>query len=138
MIRDKTNAKILRLRLITTAIYLAAAILCFLAVAPMIADAFKPKLKVYYPLSPPKEVVRKAITGMDLNLATKEDLVTLPGIGPKTADAIIQFRQLHPRFNYVEDLAMVKGIGSKKLNDLLPLLHVKDIGEVHEIEAAIE
>ncbi len=50
-----------------------------------------------------------------INTATWEELSTLPGIGPKTAQAIIQFRDRHGPFKSPEDLLQVRGLGPKKL-----------------------
>src|SRR5438067_1521864 len=52
---------------------------------------------------------------VDLNDATAEQLDALPGVGPATAKAILQFRTQHGRFRTVEDLLSVPGIGPAKL-----------------------
>lgn len=53
-----------------------------------------------------------AAKSISLNKATKGELTTLPGIGPKTADAIIAYRKSN-KFSAVEDITRVKGIGDK-------------------------
>ncbi|MFQ6607076.1 MAG: ComEA family DNA-binding protein [Fidelibacterota bacterium] len=56
------------------------------------------------------------VTGpINLNTATKTELMTLPGIGPKMAERIILYRQDQGDFLSVEDLKKVKGIGNKLL-----------------------
>jgi competence protein ComEA len=55
---------------------------------------------------------------IDLNTATAEQLDTLPGVGPATAAAIIDYRQQHGPFHSVDDLAQVRGIGDAKLAQL--------------------
>lgn len=55
---------------------------------------------------------------IDLNTATSEELQMLNGVGPSTADAIIQYRDAHGKFKTVDELANVKGIGDKKLEKL--------------------
>ncbi len=52
---------------------------------------------------------------VNINTATWEELSTLPGIGPKTAQAIIEFRDRHGPFRSPEDLLQVRGLGPKKL-----------------------
>jgi competence protein ComEA len=56
---------------------------------------------------------------VDINTASIEELDTLPGIGPKTAWAIIEYRETHGKFTSPEDLLQVHGIGPKKLAALL-------------------
>lgn len=60
---------------------------------------------------------------VDLNSATAEELQTLPGIGPKLADAIIEYRTQHA-FQTVDDLNAVTGIGEKRLAELRPHVRV--------------
>jgi competence ComEA-like helix-hairpin-helix protein len=48
---------------------------------------------------------------LDLNRATRQELILLPGIGPKRAEAIIRWRSEHGRFDRVERLLEVKGLG---------------------------
>jgi competence protein ComEA len=52
---------------------------------------------------------------LDLNAATAAELERLPGIGPATASAIVEYRRQHGRFRSVEQLLEVRGIGPAKL-----------------------
>jgi competence protein ComEA len=60
---------------------------------------------------------------VDLNTASVQELCTLPGIGPKKAEAIISLREKRP-FTRVTQLLLVKGIGPKTLTRLKPRLVV--------------
>lgn len=65
-----------------------------------------------------------ALAALDLNTASKDDLVALKGIGPAKAQAILDYRAQHGGFKSVEELADVKGIGSKQLDALRAELSV--------------
>ncbi|MCP4168310.1 MAG: ComEA family DNA-binding protein [Chloroflexi bacterium] len=58
---------------------------------------------------------------IDLNKATLDQLVTLSGIGPKTAESIIAGRP----YGTVDDLLRIKGIGEKTLEKLRPYIAVE-------------
>ncbi|MDR3232884.1 MAG: helix-hairpin-helix domain-containing protein [Planctomycetaceae bacterium] len=58
---------------------------------------------------------------IDLNTAEAGEWQTLPGIGPKLADAIVQHRTEKP-FAAKEDIRRVKGIGIKKYEAIQPFL----------------
>lgn len=55
---------------------------------------------------------------VNLNTATAEQLDTLPGVGPVTAQAILDWREENGRFGSVDDLLDVKGIGDATLAEL--------------------
>ena len=61
---------------------------------------------------------------VDLNTATAEQLDTLPGVGPATAQAILDERERRGRFATVEELLDVRGIGDAKLDALRDLVRV--------------
>ncbi len=63
-------------------------------------------------------------TLVNLNTATTEQLDRLPGVGPKTAALIIEYRQKNGGFKKVEDLMNVRGIGEKSFLRLRPLITV--------------
>jgi competence protein ComEA len=62
---------------------------------------------------------------IDLNAATQEVLETLKGVGPKLAEMIIAGRP----YEKVEDLLTVKGIGTKKLENIKDFVVVNPIEE---------
>jgi competence protein ComEA len=59
---------------------------------------------------------------LDLNTATAEQLDSLPGIGPVTAQKILDFRQQHGAFHSVAELEGVPGIGPGRLAQLKGLV----------------
>jgi competence protein ComEA len=69
---------------------------------------------------------RKSAPGqpVDLNSATVERLQRVPGIGPKTASVIVNFRRKSGPFRRVEDLLAIKGISKGKLEELRPYVSV--------------
>lgn len=68
--------------------------------------------------------VRTHFAKLDLNLATSAQLQELPGIGQALAQRVIDRREAKGRFQTVDDLLEVKGIGSKRLKQLRPLLTI--------------
>jgi comEA protein len=57
-----------------------------------------------------------AFIKLDINKATAGELMALPGIGPKKADAVVDWRRSNGPFGNVEELVAVKGIGPKTLS----------------------
>ena len=63
---------------------------------------------------------------VNLNTATAAQIATLPGVGEKAAQRIIEYREKNGGFKKVEDLMNVKGIGEKSFLKLKPLVTVGD------------
>ncbi len=61
-------------------------------------------------------------TPVQLSTATLEQLDTLPGVGPATAQKILDYRQKHGAFSSVDELDAVPGIGPKRLEQLRDLV----------------
>ena len=64
---------------------------------------------------------------LDLNAATVEQLTQLPGVGPVTAKAIVDFRQKSGPFRRVEDLLAIRGITDRRLKELRPYITVQPV-----------
>ena len=65
-------------------------------------------------------VLAEEVKKIDINIATLDELETLPGIGPKLGQAIIDGRP----YEKVEDLLKVEGITDKKLAEFQDLVEV--------------
>ncbi len=57
---------------------------------------------------------------ININEADERELEELPGVGPATAKAIVDYRSQHGRFRSVDDLLNVRGIGPAKLSQIKP------------------
>jgi competence protein ComEA len=61
---------------------------------------------------------------ININTATQAQLEALPGVGPKAAQRILEYRKQNGNFKKVEDLMNVKGFGEKTFLKLKPVLTV--------------
>jgi len=89
--------------------------LALAAVAPLAAQE-----------SAPAANARVASDRVNLNTATPSQIATLPGIGPKMAQLIVEHREKTGGFKKIEELMQVKGIGEKSFLKLKELVTVGD------------
>ena len=61
---------------------------------------------------------------VNINVATSEELQQVPGIGPATADKILQMRKSYGAFKSVDDLLAIRGLGPKRLDKMRKYLTV--------------
>ena len=61
---------------------------------------------------------------LDINTASKSQLMELPGIGEIMADRIIAYRAEHGDFSSIDGLLEVEGIGEKKLQQIEKLITI--------------
>ena len=79
-----------------------------------------PALALASPTAQEPAAVQK--TTINLNTATIDQLMTLPGIGQKTAERILEYRTKSGGFKKIEELMNVKGIGEKSFLKIKPLV----------------
>jgi len=72
----------------------------------------------------PAEGQASVQASVNLNQASAEELMTLPGIGLKTAEQIIAYRQNQGAFQTIDQIVMVKGIGNAKFEKIKDQLTV--------------
>ena len=78
------------------------------------------------PAAVEKSAAGAAMQGtVNINTADAAALTLLPGIGPKTADSIVDYRSSIGSFTSIDELVKVKGIGAKTLDKLRPYVSLK-------------
>lgn len=63
---------------------------------------------------------------LDINEATKEELMKLNGIGDVLSDRIIDYRDKNGSFRYLEELKNIKGITKSLYDKILPYIKITD------------
>lgn len=63
---------------------------------------------------------------ININRASADELQLLDGVGPSTANAIVEYREQNGAFASVDDLVNVKGIGEKKVASMAENVTVSD------------
>ncbi|HPD61333.1 MAG TPA: helix-hairpin-helix domain-containing protein, partial [Thermodesulfobacteriota bacterium] len=74
---------------------------------------------------PPAVSKAGAVKLININTASAGELTSIKGIGEKTAQAIIEYRQKNGGFKTIEDIKKVKGIGDKKFEAIKGSICVK-------------
>lgn len=104
----------------------AAVLLLALLAMAGVAGMFSAGMEPLEPLAAdPAPVSTPGGAGLvDLNTADREELMSLPGIGEVRAQAILDWREEHGPFRYVEHLIQVPGIGEGILAGLMEYVSV--------------
>ncbi len=74
---------------------------------------------------PPSLIEKGEGVRVDLNAAALSDLMTLPGVGEKTAQRIIEYRIEHGNYSSIDSVMKVHGIGPEKFKKIIPYIMVK-------------
>jgi competence protein ComEA len=99
--------------------------LAVIAFAAIPAAAQQPSpAKAAKPAASPAKPAATPTSPVNINTATLAQLESLPGVGTKAAERILEYRDKNGKFKKVEDLMNVKGIGEKSFLKLKPLLTV--------------
>jgi competence protein ComEA len=93
-----------------------ALLMAFMIVTPLAA--------VQEPSRPSAPKAAAAAPVVNLNTATAAQLTELPGIGARTAERIIEYRQKNGGFKKIEELMNVRGVGEKSFLKLKALITV--------------
>ena len=74
----------------------------------------------------PAAALRAPAELIDLNQASATELESLPGVGERTAERIIEYRRETGGFKKIEELMNVRGIGERSFLRLRPLVTIGD------------
>jgi len=72
----------------------------------------------------PPTTKRLPLRPVNINTANAEELQLVPGIGPVTAEKILQMRKSYGAFKSLDDLVAIRGIGKKRLDKMRKYLTV--------------
>jgi competence protein ComEA len=73
----------------------------------------------------PEETPTPQPISLNLNTATAAELDTLPQVGPATAQAIVDYRQTYGRFEAIEEVLEIPGIGPSTFEQIRDLITVE-------------
>ena len=61
---------------------------------------------------------------VDINKASALEIATIPGLGSRKSEAIVEYRKVHGPFKAVEDLKNVSGIGDRLLHRIRAYIEI--------------
>ncbi len=92
--------------------------------APVDSVLIQPK-KINNRSSAAKKSSKPAPHSININSNNLQELIQLPGIGPKTAQKIIDYRSANADLKSIDDLVNVKGIGKKTVEKLQEFIKIE-------------
>jgi competence ComEA-like helix-hairpin-helix protein len=125
--REKPVKRITKLAIILIVCYLVYRVLQdILNPSSLRLEQVPPPPRPRPPQSPPPaaEATEAEPRAVDLNAADREELLSLPGVGPTLAERILTQRQARGGFHHVDELLEVSGIGERLLGSLKPLVTI--------------
>lgn len=91
----------------------------------LFSPAFLPEVKPQIPVSAMMVEEFLKLSSTDLNTASRQELMELPGIGEVLSQRILDYREENGGFAAVEELIQIKGIGEKTLEKLRKYVYVE-------------
>jgi competence protein ComEA len=73
----------------------------------------------------PQQTAVTSPDAININTATSDELEKLPGVGRKTAEAIVAFRTEHGPFRRVEHLMLVRGLSEARFVEIRSLVRIE-------------
>ena len=74
-----------------------------------------------------KKIESPKLLKININEATKQELIQLPGVGSVTAQRIIEYRNKNGPFKSIQELINVKRIGPKTLEKIKPYIYISNV-----------
>jgi len=95
------------------------------SILPPGGDAlYTPSLPLQPPQTPAPPSSRDSEGRLNINIASRSELMDLPGIGPSLSERIVQYRELHGHFSRIDDLRHVTGIGERRFEAIMNIITV--------------
>ncbi|MFH1359768.1 MAG: helix-hairpin-helix domain-containing protein [Candidatus Omnitrophota bacterium] len=101
-------------------------VLIFLVLICLFGISFRLALKVNPQLNRMVNVLEddKLYRPIDINRASLEDLIRVPGIGPAIAERIVTYRQDHGSFKDLEELKTIRGVNASNVKMISKYLKI--------------
>lgn len=115
---DWTKKESLHKRIAFAILFLASAFLLIVLLFALKPHFEAPNVYTYELGATTKEIKGQDAKTMNINTASKEELMSIQGIGESTAQNIMSYREKHGTIHYIEDLLNIAGIGPKTLDNI--------------------